>query len=88
MSAHTCKEHHIRYTRYGLWLMKLETSDDLHLKFSSDSSDTEQRYSAQFFFSKICHFYYYSCGFYHKVEWAVDVSPCHLPSITYASPHD
>jgi len=30
--------------------MKLETSDDLHLKFSSDSSDTEQRYSAQFFF--------------------------------------
>jgi hypothetical protein len=44
MSAHTCKEHHIRY---GLWLTKLETSDDLHLKFTSDSSDIKQRYGAQ-----------------------------------------
>jgi len=36
MSAHAWKEHHIHYTQYGLWLKKLETSDDLHLKFTSD----------------------------------------------------
>jgi len=47
MSAHTCKEHHIRYTQYGLWLTKLETNDDLRLKFTSDSSDIDQRYGAQ-----------------------------------------
>jgi hypothetical protein len=47
MSAHTCKEHHFRYTQYGLWLTKLETSGDLNLKFNSDRSDIEQRYGAQ-----------------------------------------
>lgn len=47
MSARTCKEHHIRYTPYGLMLTRLETSDDLLLKFTSDRSDIEQRHGAQ-----------------------------------------